>query len=129
MAAVRLAEGIRKHGFRKWYERRLLACHAHLVLVLVCMVGTLVAVEAASRFRSWADQIVDAASLLLCIGVGLWALRRYLSLLLQAETAAKQAECAACETYGRLDLLQSDASGDHVIVQCRKCRHAWRIDA
>ena len=129
MAAVRLAEGIRKHGFRRWYERRLLACHAHLVLVLVCMVGTLVAMEAASRFRSWPDQIVDLASLLLCIGVGLWALRRYLSLLLQAETAARQAECAACRTYGRLDLVQSDASGERVQVQCRKCGHAWRIDA
>lgn len=129
MAAVRLAEGIRKHGFRRWYERRLLACHAHLVLVLVCMVGTLVAMEAASRFRSWPDQIVDLASLLLCIGVGLWALRRYLSLLLQAETAARQAECAGCKTYGRLDLVQSDASGERVQVQCRKCGHAWRIDA
>ena len=129
MAAVRLAEGIRKHGFRRWYERRLLACHAHLVLVLVCMVGTLVAMEAASRFRSWPDQIVDLASLLLCIGVGLWALRRYLSLLLQAETAARQAECAACRTYGRLDLVQSDASGERVQVQCRMCGHAWRIDA
>jgi hypothetical protein len=128
MPAMRLAEGIRRHGFRKWYERQLLRCHAYLVLVLVCMVGILVAMEAASRFRSWSDQLVDGASLLLCGGVGLWALRRYLSLLLHAETAAKQAECTGCKTYGRLELLQSDASGDCVQVQCRKCGHAWRID-
>lgn len=129
MPAVRLADGIRRHGFRKWYERRLLKCHAHLVLVLVCMVGVLVAMEAASRFRSWPDQIADVASLVLCVGVGLWALRRYLWLLMQAETAAQQAECTDCRSYGRLELLQSDASGDNVLVQCRKCGHVWRIDA
>jgi ABC-type nickel/cobalt efflux system permease component RcnA len=123
-----LAEGIRKLGFRKWYSRQLMRCHAHLVLVLVCMVGILVAMEAATRFRSWADQITDGVSLLLCIGVGLWALRRYLSLLLHAESAAKQAECSGCKTYGRLELLQSDATGDTVQVQCRKCGQAWRID-
>ncbi len=128
-ASVSLAEGIRKHGFRKWYERRLLACHAHLVLVLLCLLGLLVAMEAASRFHSWADQIVDGVSLLLCVGVGLWALRRYLTLLLQAEITARQAECARCTTYGRLELLQSDASGDHVQVKCRNCGHAWHIDA
>ena len=126
---MKLAEGIRKLGFRKWYERRLLSCHGHLVLVLVCTVGVLVAMEAATRFRSWADQLTDIASLLLCIGVGLWALRRYLSQLLQAETAARQAECPRCKTYGRLELLQSDASGDVVSVRCRKCGHAWRIEA
>lgn len=129
MPTVRLAEGIRKLGFRRWYERRLLTSHAHLVLVFLCLIGILVAMEAASRFRSWGDQFVDGASLLLCIGVGLWALRRYLALLLQAETAAKQAECTGCRTYGRLELLQSDVSGDNVVVQCRKCGHSWRIDA
>lgn len=128
MLGVRLAEGIRRHGFRKWYERQLLTSHAHLVLVLLCTVGILVAMEATTRWRSWADQITDAVSLLLCVGVGLWALRRYLSLLLQAETAAQQAECRACKAYGRLRLLQSDGRGDGVQVQCQKCGHAWRIE-
>jgi ABC-type nickel/cobalt efflux system permease component RcnA len=126
---MKLAEGIRKHGFRKWYERQLLRSHAFLVLLLVCMLGIFVAMEAATRFRSWSDQFADVASLLLCVGVGLWSLRRYLSLLLRAESAAHQADCAGCKTYGRLTLLQSDASGDSVQVQCRKCGEVWRIDA
>jgi hypothetical protein len=29
---MKLAEGIRKHGFRKWYERELLQSHAHMLL-------------------------------------------------------------------------------------------------
>jgi predicted Zn finger-like uncharacterized protein len=124
-----LAEGIRKHGFRKWYERELLRCHGHLALVLVCMMGIVVALEAASRFRSWGDQVADGLSLLLCIGVGLWSLRRYLFLLLHAEAAANQANCASCKAYGRIELLQSDAAGNSVQVRCRKCSHVWRIDA
>lgn len=129
MLVMKLAEGIRRHGFRKWYERQLLRSHAFLALMLVCMMGIFVAMEAATRFRSWADQFTDGASLLLCVAVGLWALRRYLSLLLRAEAAAQQADCASCKTYGRLELLQSDASGDSVQVQCRKCGEVWRIDA
>ncbi len=31
-----LAEGIRKHGFRKWYERELLQSHLHMLLLLFC---------------------------------------------------------------------------------------------
>ena len=126
---MRLAEGIRKHGFRKWYERQLWRSHGFLVLLLICMVGIIVAMEATTRFRSWADQVIDVASMLLFGGVGLWALRRYLSLLLHAEAVARQADCVRCKTYGRLDLLQSDASGDRVQVQCRKCGQVWRIEA
>jgi hypothetical protein len=126
---MRLAEGIRKHGFRKWYERELLRCHGHLVLLFVCMIGIFVAIEAASRSRSWGDQFADGLSLLLCGGVGLWALRRYLFLLMHSEAVAKQADCAGCKAYGRIDLLQSDATGDCVQVQCRNCGHVWRIHA
>jgi hypothetical protein len=36
---VKLADGIRKHGFRKWYERELLQSHAHLVLTFLSVLG------------------------------------------------------------------------------------------
>jgi hypothetical protein len=38
---MKLAEGIRRHGFRKWYERELLQSHAHLVLCFLCVIGRL----------------------------------------------------------------------------------------
>jgi len=126
---MRLAEGIRKHGFRKWYERELLQGHAHLALTFIAMIGVFAAFEAATTFRSWADQLADLGSGLLCAGAGLWALRRYLFLLAHAEAAANQAECPQCKTYGRLELVQSDASGDEVQVRCRKCGHCWHISA
>jgi predicted Zn finger-like uncharacterized protein len=124
-----LAEGIRRHGFRKWYERRLLTGHAHLAFLLLCVLGLMTALEASTRPQPAADRAADIAVILLCVGAGLWALRRYLFLLTHAEAVANQAECATCKTYGRLDLLQSNAAGDAVIVRCRKCGHEWRIDA
>ena len=34
-----VAPAIRQRGFRKWYERELLAGHSHLVLLLLCTVA------------------------------------------------------------------------------------------
>lgn len=126
---MKLAEGIVKHGFRKWYERELLQSHAHLVLTFLCTIGLLAAFEAAWRFRGPQDQWTDLVAGLLCASIGLWALRRYLHLLTRAEFAANQAQCPACETYGRLELVQSDATGNEVLVRCKKCKHQWGIES
>jgi hypothetical protein len=61
--------------------------------------------------------------------IGLWALRRYLRLLTSAEAVANQADCPSCGTYGRLDLVEANATGDEVAVSCRKCSHGWRISS
>ena len=126
---MRLAEGIRRHGFRKWYERELLQGHAHMALTFVCMVGVFAAFESMTRSATWSERLGDLGAILLCAGAGLWALRRYLYLLNHAEAAAHQADCPQCKTYGRLELLQSDASGEEVQVRCRKCGHVWHISA
>ena len=120
-----LAQGIRTIGFRKWYERRLLTGHAHLALVLLLVIGTMMALEAGSRFATPQERLIDWAVALACAMGALWALRRYLYLLTQAEELANQANCPKCGAYGRLELVQSDARGDHVTVQCRQCGHRW----
>ena len=123
-----LAEGIRRHGFRKWYERELLIGHSHLALLLMCALGLMMALEAAFRFRTLTDQVVDGAAVLACAGAGLWALRRYLYLLMRAEALAHQADCPVCQAYGRLELVSPAATGDTVAVRCRGCAHEWRIE-
>lgn len=120
-----LAEGIRKHGFRKWYERRLMTSHAHLALTLCCLIGVFAAFEALVSFRDWSDQAIDIVAIGLCVMVGVWALRRYLFLLASAEMAANQADCTDCKAYGRLELEESDFSGEQVRVRCRGCGHRW----
>jgi Zn ribbon nucleic-acid-binding protein len=124
---MRLADGIRKHGFRKWYERELTQSHVRLFLLLLCTIGLLSSFELFSRKEPLADQLDNIVSLLLCAGIGIWALRRYLYLLMHAEAIASQAVCPACESYGRLQLVQDDERNERVKVKCRGCAHEWHI--
>ena len=126
---MKLAEGIRRHGFRKWYERELLQSHAHMVLLLFCVLGIFGIFEGSSRKHPLSEQMADLAGVLLCVATGIYCIRRYLYLLSHAEAVAHQAECPQCKTYGRLDLVASDASGDEVQVACRKCAHRWHISS
>ena len=124
---MKLADGIRKHGFRKWYERELLQSHAHMLLLLFCTIGLLGAFEVFNRAAPLANQLSVVASVLLCAGIGVWALRRYLYLLMHAETVANQAVCPACETYGRLTVLRDDGRRQELHVRCKHCNHEWTI--
>lgn len=132
---IQLADGIRRLGFKKWYERELLRGHAHLVAVILCTLGLMMALEAATRFRSTADQLIDLVAVVVCALAGLWALRRYLYLLLRAESIAHQADCPRCKVYGRLELAQpvpsapgaAAARSQRLAVRCRACAHEWHI--
>jgi len=124
-----LSQGIRSIGFRKWYERELIASHAHLVLTFLCMIGLLAAFEAYERSAPVGDQLVDVLAIVVCAGVGMWALRRYLYLLLHAEATAHQATCPGCQAYARFDLAVEPARPEPPLlaVRCRKCQTAWDI--
>jgi hypothetical protein len=124
---MRLADGVRKRGFRKWYERELLQGHAHLVLTFFCLIGLFAAFEALGKNRDWLDQAVDLLAIAACSLIGLWALRRYLYFLHHAEAAANQADCPACKTYGRFQVDTVDEQQLAMVVQCRKCEHRWTI--
>ena len=101
---MKLAEGIRKVGFRKWYERELLTGHAHLALLLMCVLGLMTALEASSRYTSAADRLTDLVAVLVCAAAGVWTLRRYLFLLARAE-----ARIAAGDRDAALELLATAA--------------------
>ncbi|MES2957658.1 MAG: hypothetical protein V4792_05685 [Pseudomonadota bacterium] len=124
---MKLADGIRKHGFRKWYERELLQSHAHLLLTFLCAIGLFAAFEALGRFRSLSDQLTNILAIGLCLAVGIWALRRYLRLLMHAEVTAHQADCPACKAYGRFKLESENPGDSSVSVCCSKCQHRWTI--
>lgn len=123
-----LADGIRKHGFRKWYERELMQSHLHMLLLLFCTIGLLGAFEVFSRSAPLADQMSVVMSVLLCVAIGVWSLRRYLYLLMHAEEVANQAVCAQCQAYGRLAVLHEDSAAQRVSVRCKQCGHDWPIE-
>ena len=125
---MQLIEGIRRLGFRKWYERELMQSHAHLALTFLCAVGLFAAFDAATQFTSWTDRVIDALAILACGVIGAWALRRYLYLLMHAEHAAEQADCPHCGVYARFTLVEARSSQPCVTVRCRDCAHQWSID-
>jgi len=127
-----IPDTIRQRGFSKWYERELLRSHSHLVLLLLCALAALGALEAFSQAGS--ERLLMVASLLVAAGVGAWAVRRYLFFLMRAEFIANQATCTSCQVHGRL-LVDASGPGDPgagtvatMDVCCRKCGHRWRIE-
>ncbi|ROZ66573.1 hypothetical protein EEB15_26365 [Ramlibacter sp. WS9] len=122
----RLADGIGRAGFRKWYERELLSCHAYMLLCFLSVIGLLSSIEA-FRGASTEDQLTNVLFVVVCATIGLWALRRYLYLLMRAEGIANQANCPDCGTYGRFSVVATNHGGAETQVCCRKCTRKWVI--
>jgi hypothetical protein len=123
-----LAEGVRRFGFRKWYERELLSSHAHLLLTILCalaLVGTL----EVFRGGSLSEKLLDVAMFIASGAIGLWSMRRYLYLLMHAEEVANQANCPDCGTYGRFTVMAEDPKSGSTGVCCRGCQGEWNIQA
>ena len=124
---MRLVDGIRTVGFRKWYQGELTRSHLSLVMLLLCGIGALVTLELASRQAPMSDRIGNLVLLLACAGIGMVALRRYLFLLMRAEQAAREAVCPKCAAYGRLDLAGDGPQQQRTEVRCRSCRAVWSM--
>ena len=122
-------QSIRRHGFRKWYERELLQSHAHLVLLLLSTLALMGSFEVFSLGLPLRSQLTVIACAAVSAVVGIWALRRYLYLLNHAEFVADQAVCHQCDTYARWDLEDSDPPANGPIrVKCRRCGNRWQIE-
>jgi hypothetical protein len=139
-----ISSDIRRRGFAKWYERELLRGHAHLVLVLLALLGVLGAVEAFGQ--PGAPRPLLVLALLTAMAVVLWAVRRYLFHLGRAELLANQASCPGCGVYARWriddepeaaerragaagsDDRDDEAGGAAMQVVCRRCEGRWRIE-
>ena len=121
-----LAESVKRIGFRKWYERELLSSHAHMLLAFLCVIALMASMEA-FHGGSVGDKLADVAFIIVSGGIGLWALRRYLYLLMHAEDVANQANCPQCTVYGSLTLVEEDRRNGQALVCCKKCSHRWTI--
>jgi len=121
-----LAEGVRRFGFSKWYERELLSSHAHLLLTSLCCIALIGLLEAFTD-GSQAEKLLDAVLFVISAAIGLWALRRYLYLLMHAEEVANQANCPKCAVYARFDVVSEDRRQGHTHVRCRRCAQVWTI--
>ncbi|MBL0917241.1 MAG: hypothetical protein IBJ14_00915 [Hydrogenophaga sp.] len=127
-----LAEGIRRLGFRKWYERELLSSHAHMALAVLAAVALIASFEAFNG-ASPGEKLLNTVFVVVTAGVTLWALQRYVYLLMHAEEVANQANCPRCHTYGLLRLSErprrgGDDDGQRLVpVCCKRCSFEWDV--
>ncbi|MEW6704840.1 MAG: hypothetical protein AB1430_08325 [Pseudomonadota bacterium] len=120
---------VRSQGFQRWYQSELTQSHLHLVLLLLCAVALFSTAEVFSAQLPLGQRVVLAGCALTSGVIGVWALRRYLYLLMHAEYVANQAACPACKSYAQWNLLADSEGGRRWRVQCRRCGHLWEIDS
>jgi hypothetical protein len=120
------AGAIGKLGFRRWYERELLVCHAWLVACLLSAFALLALLEDLNlREAGWGAVPVVAAAFA-AGGIAWYALARYLSMLLRAQRVAERSSCPGCGAHGKYRLVSATTRA--MTVHCRKCDREWAID-
>jgi len=120
------AGAIGKLGFRRWYERQLIACHGWLVACLLCAfaLGALLEDLNLHEFDLRAAGATLAAG---AAGVIAWyALQRYLVMMVRAQRLAERSTCPQCGLFGSYRLI--GATPTFMTVGCRRCAREWRID-
>ena len=115
------ADSIRRLGFARWYEHRLIEGHAWFVSCFFCMIAIAACVEELSSHGSAARLIAYAILIAACAGLGIYGLSRYQQILSEAEQLGEHATCASCGAYARFSLISPTQ------VRCRKCRNEWNL--
>jgi hypothetical protein len=115
------ADSIRRLGFARWYERRLIEGHAWFVSGFFCMIAIAACMEELSFRGSIMRLLVYVTVVLAAAAIGIYGLVRYQKILAEAERLGEHATCGACGAYARFKLI----SPAH--VRCRKCNNEWRL--
>jgi hypothetical protein len=129
---MRLEDGIRQHGFPRWYERRLIEGHAFLVTAFVSLLAMLVVFEMVDFSKSITSSLwligISGTGGVVCIH----ALRQFGRLTSSAHMLAEQAHCPKCATYAKFQVIHAfDApdrlEGRALTVRCRLCEAEWTM--
>jgi hypothetical protein len=115
------ADSIRRLGFGRWYERRLIEGHVWFTTSFLCLVAVLACLEEIN-FRGSALRTLAVATMIpAATAIGIYALSRYQRILSEAMRLGEQAKCPNCGAYGRFRMVSSAR------VRCRGCDHEWRL--
>lgn len=125
---MKLSDGIRRHGFRQWHERELLASHGWLIVAVVGGFFAFFAFEAALANDQLAFQAMNITFALLAGAGTVWCLRRFGNSMLRAQRLSEQAGCKQCGTFGLLAIVAEDRERSWARVRCRHCNHEWPIE-
>jgi hypothetical protein len=135
---VKIADDMRRLGFRRWYERQLIESHVYLVTAFLALIMMLAGMESLDHLRGsplFYVAIIGVAAAAGTLMFVTW--RRFITLLTRAEQFASSADCPQCKTWGRFDVIGAEAVSDDepveagrphwVRVKCRKCGADWRL--
>ena len=115
------ADSIRRLGFARWYERRLIEGHAWFVSVFFCMIAIAACMEELNFHGSLARLLAYVTLVAASAAIGVYGMARYQQLLTEAEALGERATCRGCGAYARFRLISPSN------VRCRKCEHEWRL--
>jgi hypothetical protein len=132
---------IRTHGFRHWYERQLIECHAWLVS---CFFGIICAASGieVSGYQALNTRLLGLTLTIAGIVLSVISWKRYHGMLAIAERLGERAVCPKCQAYAKFKVIASgptplpdgadpeiDRLGEAVWLQaqCRRCSHDWVI--
>jgi hypothetical protein len=118
------ARSIARLGFKRWYERQLIECHAWLITCLLCGIAMAASIEMLN-FRDVGGTIVTIAFVFTAGLIVMFAFGRYRLLLQQAEHLANNSTCTGCQAYARYRAVDQNP---RMKVECRKCGHQWTLD-
>ena len=115
------ADSIRRLGFARWYERRLIEGHAWFISGFICIVAIAACMEELSFKGSFVRLLLYVIVVAAAAAIGVYGLVRYQKILVEAEQLGEHATCGACGAYARFRLISASE------VRCRKCNHEWRL--
>jgi hypothetical protein len=119
------ARSIERLGFKRWYERQLLESHAWLVSCILCGLAIAATLELTGfRLTSFAGFLAFGFAYVAGL-VGWHSLKRYRTIMAQAERLSEQSTCKSCRTYAAFSII---AANPRISVRCRKCAHEWTMD-
>ncbi len=113
------ADSIRRLGFARWYERRLIEGHAWFISGFLCLISIAACMEELSARGSVARLLFYVVIVAASIAIGIYGLVRYQKILMEAETLGEHATCGACGAYARFQFVSPSQ------VRCRKCKNEW----
>jgi len=129
---------IRTDGFRRWYERQLIDCHAWLVSWFLSVIALASGVEVSAASAGW--RLSGALLVLGGSALAFYSWKRYRVLLDIAERLGAQATCPACRAYAKFSVqssgpaplpdggdpaLENHGGGIWLRARCRKCGEEW----
>lgn len=121
MSRVEPADSIKRLGFARWYERRLIEGHAWFISGILCMVAIPACFEELA-YRGSIPRLLFYVGIVAAAAVlGLYGLNRYLKILVEVERLGEHATCGACGAYARFRLVSPSQA------RCRRCEHEWRF--